>query len=276
VLANRYILIGGSGTVGKALHNGLQRVHKTISSKSIGNWSCKDSNVDLVRQDISLDPLARNVVIYALGKTNPRTEISELNWINFELPVQILTMLEDFDSLFVTFGSALESLAIYGENKYLSSKKRYRDLVETREKSRYLHFQLNTIYGGLNNHSHMLLGQLQEAIENKREIELSSGNQIREYHHIDDLIIPLVERIQSIDACGIQQLNHGSSITIREMTQSVMERFGLEHVLKFNTLADPKEDNYNVRPDKTAFLEHSYFRDTVSGIYDYLNERVRR
>jgi len=276
VLDTKYILIGGSGTIGSALMNGLGQVDKIIPPSRVREWGHKGLNEEVIRREIAADPLMRNVVIYTLGNTNPKTEFSELNWVNFELPRYILNILEDFESLFVTFGSVLEPLAIYGENRYLSSKEKYLNFVASKEKSSYLHFQLNTIYGGLVNHSHMLIGQLQAAIENKTDLHLSTGNQIRQYHHIDDLNILLVKQIQSGEMCGIQQLNHGDSITIRDMAEGVMDKFGLQHLLRFGSRPDPKEDNYSVKLEKTVLDEELDFRDTISGIYDYLNQRVRR
>ena len=120
----------------------------------------------------------------------------------------------------------------------------------------------------------MLIGHLENAIRHEAILPLSSGRQIREYQHVNDLVPALLDGIKNETLSGDVQVNTGSSLRIKEFVSGVMESFNLENLLKFDCLNDPLDDNYADYTETSNWLDTSRFRDPIQGVADYIRSRI--
>jgi nucleoside-diphosphate-sugar epimerase len=195
--------------------------------------------------------------------------------INYEIPLKILESFKGQISTFVNFGSVLENYVLSSTNGYLKSKKMLANaLKDWKQEIRILDFKLHTVYGGLTNPPHMLVGHLERIIRERSVLLLSSGKQIREYHHVDDLVPALVEYIEEEESSGEIAVNTGQSLRIREMVFDVMKEFRLEKKLQFDRLDDPVDDNYSDFTQPTSWTTKFHFREPIPGITEYLKFRI--
>ena len=60
-----------------------------------------------------------------------------------------------------------------------------------------MHLHLHTLYGG-RPQAHMFLGQMIRALERGAEFAMSSGEQLREYHHVHDIAGAMVHHFRQV------------------------------------------------------------------------------
>jgi nucleoside-diphosphate-sugar epimerase len=274
----RYLLIGSSGTLGSKFAECLPIDSINIPGKTIREWFYrKDSSATkrAIRSQIQLSSDREWILINCIGVTNPRANNRDLLKANYEIPLAILESVKGQLSTFVNLGSTLEHYILEGSNVYLLSKRKFsKYLEEINKEIKIINFKLNTVYGGSNNPTHMLIGHLENAIRHEAILPLSSGRQIREYQHVNDLVPALLDGIKNETLSGDVQVNTGSSLRIKEFVSGVMESFNLENLLKFDSLNDPLDDNYADYTETSNWLDASRFRDPIQGVADYIRSRI--
>ena len=77
----------------------------------------------------------------------------------------------------------------------------------------------------------MFLGQIMNSLRSNSIFKMSSGNQLREYHHIDD-ILKCIELILKKNGAGIINLNHGKPVRLIDLAQFLFRFFSKEHLLE--------------------------------------------
>jgi nucleoside-diphosphate-sugar epimerase len=274
----RYLLIGSSGTLGSKFAECLPIDSINIPGKTIREWfSRKDSSATnrAIRSQIQLSPDSEWILINGIGLTNPRANNKDLLKVNYEIPLEILERVKGQISTFVNLGSTLESYLLEGSNGYLLSKRKFSKYLEEINKDiKIMNFKLNTVYGGSDNPTHMLIGHLENAIRREAVLLLSSGRQIREYQHVNDLVPAIMDCIKKGTLSGDIQVNTGSSLRIKEFVSGVMRSFKRENLLKFDSLNDPLDDNYADYTEASNWLDSSRFREPIQGVADYIRSRI--
>jgi hypothetical protein len=171
----------------------------------------------------------------------------------------------------ITFGTIMENFkGIANSNAYLKSKTDYFEYLTsiTVNPHNTIHLQIHTWYGGYRLHNTMFLGQIYDAIKSGKAFRMSSGLQLREYHHIEDDLEAL-KHLLSIDTKGILQINHGISITLKDIATHLFSHFNSLELMKIGDVATPVQENFTRKFVVPESLKGIAFRNPLEGITDY-------
>jgi nucleoside-diphosphate-sugar epimerase len=270
----KFVILGSSGILGMGFSAklGVENVLKTPRVE-VESWLSKNDFSSMRRYLTKLEP--NTTVINAIGLTDPKTPIDELNRVNFVFPRELLNVVNDLGLKLITFGTILEKHSgLTGGNSYVKTKIDFLNHIQESSPAKsHLHIQLHTIYGAKRSHNHMLVEQIFRAISQKSYFEMSSGLQVREYHHIDDEINALLKVMRS-GVFGIVELNAGNAIQIKQLATEIFTEFGQLPLLRFNPELD-SEDVFNYFYEKSPYLADVSFRDPITGVIDYFNKRYQ-
>ena len=216
-------------------------------------------------------------IVFANGLTDPRAATTELIDSNVEFPLSVIHATCATPGIrYLTLGTIFENFEEFASvNPYVRSKRllseRLLAIPDLAESGRALHLQLHTIYGGPPK-SHMFLGQMLQALERGAEFCMSSGEQLREYHHVDDIagaILELLFRTWEDEPNPIE-LNSGAPIRLADLATAVFSAFDRLHLLKVGALdTTPGDNRVRVFPrSDTSVLP--YYRDPIVGVLNYV------
>jgi nucleoside-diphosphate-sugar epimerase len=271
--SERYVLLGGSGILGMALSTRFnEKIILKTSRSEINSWFGIDG---LRGMDKYFASLGTNVtVINALGITDPKAPIDDLVLLNFKLPAHLAYFAQMYGFKLVTFGTIMENFSsVAAENMYVQTKRDFfLSIQEFPSKANFLHLQLHTIYGSLRAHPYMFIEQLFKALSEKRELRMSSGVQIREYHHIDDEI-DAISKILNLELSGVFQVNAGNALPIKELAHGVARFFDMEHLIKHDYALN-SNDAVTKLYTKEPILSEVLFREPISGVTAYLKAKM--
>ena len=265
--------MGGNGIIGTGLS---EKYHEKIilktSRSEVNSWlgANSQSNIDKYFASFGAD----TTVINALGITDPKAPIEELELINSILPTRILSTINSLGMKLITFGTILEKNTTLGSvNSYVRTKQDFFNLIrEAPPTKNHLHLQLHTIYGGIRSHKHMFIEQIFISLSNRTEFEMSSGFQVREYHHIEDEILAIAGLLES-EQSGAIELSAGNAIQIRQLATKIFNEFGQLQLLNFNPALD-RNDVFNHFYQRSPHLDGVSFRDPYHGVIEYLKKRL--
>ena len=217
------------------------------------------------------------IVINTIGILDPNRPKAQIERVNVTFPLTLLETIYEIQGTLVTFGTILEEFPnLCNQNAYLASKlKLSRALIAecTEISPRYIHFRMHTWYGGQNLHPHMFLGQIVESINLEREFRMSSGNQIREYHHIDDDINGILLTLKN-GGSGILPISHGDSRPLREIAERVFSHFDKLPLLQFDCQKESLFENFNTRYEPLNLDLSFAYRPLFPAITNYLERFV--
>ncbi|MEM9680492.1 MAG: NAD-dependent epimerase/dehydratase family protein [Bacteroidota bacterium] len=214
------------------------------------------------------------LIFITSGILNAAADKSIIEEVNYHLPWNIIQSLEGLDVQIVTFGTILENLRDT-ENNYVQSKIKLSDKIsELNNRSpKVSHFRLHTLYGYDDPVEFMFLGQVFQAIKEKSLFNMSSGLQIREYQHLDD-VVSAVDHIIRSDIRGVSEITSGTGIQLRELALSIFEAFKLEHLINIGSLDIKYKEKFSNDYQKNPDLNTIYFREPKKGVITYLKSRV--
>lgn len=212
-------------------------------------YSCDQYHqIDLLSQEIVYGMLSdSDLIIYAAGlgvqssNTDPYESIYSINTF---LPIKLFKELSklQFKGTLITFGSYFE----YGnssQDKYLSEldiinstnpapndyciSKRLltRFITSYGTELKYWHFILPTIYGESEN-PNRLLPYVINAIQSNSEIRLTSGEQVRQYLYVDDIMAVLLSSLEKKLSSGIYNIAGNEEFSVKNLVNYILESFG--------------------------------------------------
>ncbi len=266
--------MGKNGNLARAVTGNIQNC-QSIGREIFSSWGDKSGLHEIEKYFATFNKPVLNVFNCA-GITNAASDPTLINKINLNLPKNLLSYCSKKDITVITFGSAMENFAQYSEtNNYLKSKMALQNwLVENFENSNHsLHIQMHTLYGGARIQPHMFLGQIFEAIKNNTSFQMSAGNQIREYHHIDDDMAAL-QVMTSRNKSGIQSISHGMPIRLKDLAKHIFLTFGKEDLLSVGELESSSLENQDVVFGADIDLAQVNFRDTKAGVVNWMKEAL--
>jgi nucleoside-diphosphate-sugar epimerase len=274
MVCRQVILIGKTGFLGGAIASQTQgsahRWSEVIAPDSRKHVAAllqpslrRQAVHSLAKPDVECD------WIFAVGLVDPRANAEDLNRINVEAPLHLVDVLNREPLArrhrIITFGSVLERKPELAEsNPYLRSKARlfyswcqmHADLPLT-----WIHVQLHTLYGGVKlPHSAMFTGQMLAALVTGSQFTMSGGEQLREYHHVDDIAHSVLHFIatQSADSRTLE-LSSGQPIRLRDLAHAVFDHFHIPDRLSVGILpasaAEVYENEYKRSPHLLAYRE---------------------
>ena len=265
-------ILGASGLIGSAIASNLSGPECRIVPRSeYEKWGNLDE-IQLFMESNSVS--ARDTFFVCSGITDPKGNSNELRFLNVEVPLNLISKSKMFEANVVTFGSIQENSRVV--NPYVQSKKEFlREACLDNPYSGHLHFQLHTVYGLLTPKRHMLLGMFLDAIQKGVTLEMTSGNQYREYWHALDVANFVLSGKWKTRIELIIPVSSGQPVQIAELASKVFEHFCEIELLKLGTIPDDPSETYN----RNMFIEshnaREFMREPIQGVIDYLSKFIQ-
>jgi nucleoside-diphosphate-sugar epimerase len=263
------VIIGGRGRLGQALARAFHGSVTALDRSVYQDWWHPDAVAD-ARRILTAPALGTTAIILAAGVLDPAADPETLDRVNLKLPQTILAAAYGTGIPVVTVGTVMEALA-QRKNGYVSSKAMLADHVAAlaADGAPTTHVRIHTLYGGGGASPFMFLGQMAHALNSGLPFSMTSGEQLREYHHVDDAAQGIRALVEA-QAYGVQDLSYGNPIKLRALAEAVFEAFQKRDDLKIGALSQPIDENYGTIFTKNPHIAHLAFRDPIDGVVRYM------
>lgn len=266
-------VIGARGRLGLALQQaGHGRQIITPDRAVYQSWA-QAGAVDAATRYFEPMAATGGTVFVASGLLDPAAPPAALSAVNLDLPRTIIAAATRLGLTVVTFGTVTEGRL---GNPYAQSKTALRDHVAevAAPDRRVLHLQLHTLYGLGAPSPFMFLGQLLQAITSGQRFRMSSGRQLREYHHFADDAAAILHLAAHAPA-GVHALGHGEPVTLLSLAEAVLAGFGRPDLLAAGELPEAAGETYVPIAGKSPLILGLAFRETLPSVTDYLREQAK-
>ena len=269
------ILIGGSGRLGRAFakYYGAKEVI-SLDRSMYSDWHLpvKKKEVYLYLKAYSE---AKASILICAGILDPSKSVDLIEKVNYDLPRAVIEVAIELGIRVNTFGTILEEMGGLN-NPYVNSKKRLAKYVEkvSTNDAQILHVRLHTLYGYGLPSDFMFIGQIIEALKYKKKFHMTSGLQLREYHHYED-DVRAIKVLNNKGTSGITDLSHGDPIQLRALAKDIFDSFGIQDQLTLGSIERPEDDNYTRLYKKNKILESFNFRSTLPALRAYVATLIR-
>ncbi|AHM71364.2 NAD(P)-dependent oxidoreductase [Yersinia hibernica] len=263
-------MIGSRGRLGNAICNSYLPENITKLDRAIyekwGNSSYKEDISRYFEDKYTPD----SIIFIASGVLDPKLPQEAHIDVNYLLPKNIIEATSHLGLKVVTFGTIMEEL-VSTKNAYVNSKSILGNFISTLPDMNALHIRIHTLYGVGLPSNFMFLGQLYNSLKNKLVFEMSPGNQLREYHHIDDDVAAIHVLINN-NVRGVFNLSHGQPVQLKSIASYIFKELNVEELLSIGAYPEPKDDNYGIISQRPIELNGVDFRDTLPSILSYLKK----
>lgn len=263
-------VIGARGRLGQAIaHEYAGSELRTLQRSIYEDWS-RPARHEQVARYFKINANAGDVVFVSSGLLDPKLPSDTLRAVNYHLPKNVIDGATKVGLKVVTFGTVMESL-LESKNSYIQSKvalAEYVDSVAT-EENPVIHVRINTLYGIGQPSPFMFLGQMLSAIQENQPFKMTSGRQLREYHHLRDEA-KAIRQVESSTRVGLVNLSHGKPLSLRSIAENVFEALGKSALLQVGALAEPPEEIYAAFLQPLPQLESMTFRESQPAIIEYM------
>ncbi len=279
----KILLFGGSGDLGEGIRL-CARATTPATEVRVFPWT------RVIRENLQSDPvgLAAHIedvttpwaefdIVFANGITDPKAPWPDLKLSNILFPASVIQATQDRAGIrYLTLGTVFERFPDFAAgNPYVASKLRLCEEVEALSSlgnsGRIAHVRLHTVYGGKPK-AHMFLGQIIQALEVGKEFRMSSGEQLREYHHVHDVagaLLALLARDWQAGP-GPMELSSGAPVRLADLAAAVFSGCGRLDLLKVGAIPSvPSDNRRHVFPRSDPSLL-PYYRDPIVGVVTYL------
>jgi len=283
------IIFGGSGQTGTAvfnelLKNGYSENHIHLIPWSIMGRSEICLNKESLRNKLfsEVDSKISSDFIFASGITDPLVAEEKINYSNIEFPKRVIEATFDHsDFRYLTLGSFQENDQLfYKNNKYLKSKLELGNWIvkksqKSNGKNRFLHLRLHTLYGGKPK-EHMFLGQITNAIKNETVFRMTSGLQLREYHHVDDIAVTIRSILERDWSFGpVVEINSGKPVRLAKLAKDIFKAFRKENLLEIGAIPTPTGENMEKVFQRSEEWLISNSRPSIRGVIESLKQYLK-
>lgn len=263
-----YIIIGTTGNFSRQLQQLIPEHKRLMLGKEIfETWNESQEIRALESKEYQIQK--GDYLINTIGITSPNYSLESLRRVNLEFPKYLYHLSKKFELNLITLGSVHENYPnLFLNNNYMIVKKELKSFLEENSYANSFHFQFHTWYGGARLKKEMFLGQIITALRNNSIFLMSSGKQIREYHHIEDDALCLLD-VLTYANFGRQVIEHGNPLTLQEIAFHIFSYFDRTHLLRFDLNNSQFDDLYLMtvlEPIKTKCS----FRSTLDGIIKYV------
>ena len=270
----RIFLIGGRGRLGTSIKKIFNNEDLIVLERRIYEEWFRPEKINDIRSVLNINPSKSEDIIMVLsGAMNPKEDREHLFNVNYELPKNIIKANEGSNNKIVTFGTIMEDLSPEANN-YIASKKKLSKFIDNTS-AKTLSVKIHTLYGGEAPNPFMFLGQIFHSLKNNIDFKMSSGDQLREYHHIDDDSKAIMELLRQ-DLTGKEVISHGEAISLKDLAKIIFKKFDMVDNLKIGSLPDRIKENYDIYFAKNPLLNNVVFRDTADGVTKYLKEFLHK
>jgi nucleoside-diphosphate-sugar epimerase len=268
-------IVGANGRLGQALVRRFGASAVTSLPRSVyANWHEDGAAAAVARYFASVSTAGDTIYVCA-GLLDPHLPELEHRAVNLALPCNIIAAATPLGIAVRTFGTVMEVL-MPDHNPYIRSKAALGHQV-ARSAAAGLpvaHLRLHTQYGGGAPSAFMFLGQIASALRARAPFMMTSGRQLREYHHVDD-DAAAIDLLETAGLQGVQDLNHGAPVTLAALAQHVFATFNASDLLALGALPEPATDNFGRVLDRLHSLGPLRFRATLPGVTDYLKTELQ-
>jgi len=211
-----------------------------------------------------------STIFIASGLLDPRLPSKDLELVNYFLPRNVIGAATHLGLRVVTFGTVMEAPGLT-KNRYIDSKIRLANYVGDRaaQGSLVIHLRCHTHFGFARPSPFMFLGQLLESLNSNRKFMMSSGMQLREFHHLADESAA-IRTILDSPRSGVFTISHARPVTLRAVAEAVLKEFGRPELLALNQLPDAPKENYSKIFSQAEEIREIKFRETIPALVDYL------
>lgn len=262
-------VVGGKGRLGQA----IQHAYPTTPVTSLERQVYQDWHVNGAQDKIArfFDAAPTQSTLYiTAGLLDPKLPLEDHLSINYRLPKQLIEGATKAGLTVITFGTIME-LLIKNKNPYITSKTMLGDYVAniSNINPQVAHIRIHTFYGVGKPVPFMFLGQIYHALQNNCPFKMSSGEQLREYHHIED-DIHAIRLLLEANTRGVIELSHGNPLSLRDIAGFIFKAFNREKLLCVGALNIPIEENCTTVFQRHALLKKVNFRETLPEVVNYL------
>lgn len=271
-------ITGGRGRLGQALASEYAGagVDVVLLERDVyQEWAADGADRAIARYFERDSRSGDSVVCVASGLLDPRLPHDSLLAVNYRLPRNVISAALPLGMRVVTFGTVMEAMHNVG-NAYIDSKRRLGEYVNSAcGRGAVTHVQIHTLYGSGAPTPSMFLGQIAHALHAGEPFRMTSGRQLREYHHVADDAGAIRWLVES-GSPGTVALSHGRPVTLRQIADAVFEAFGKRELLKIGALPDPEQENYETIFEPLSFPCSVKFRESLPAIVEYMTSNLRR
>lgn len=268
----KHYLVGARGRLGQAIaheyaDNGIVSLDRSIYE----NWS-QPGMSDQVSRYFDKCSKEEATVFVASGLLDPKLSQEDLLKVNYHLPKNLIDGAAKLGIKIITFGTVMEGL-LQSKNHYIQTKTALGEYISTAAASGspVIHLQMHTLYGVGQPSSFMFLGQMLAAIRDDVQFRMSSGRQLREYHHLLDEV-KAIRKIAGSALSGIVNVSHGKPLSLKAIADGVFQALGRGDLLCVGALSEPPQENYEKILNPTEILQQVVFRDSLPAIIQYMKE----
>lgn len=266
-------VIGARGRLGLAVQQAAHGSRIITPDRAVyQNWA-QAGAVDAATRYFEPMAATGGTVFVAAGLLDPAAPPEALSAVNLDLPRTIIAAATKVGLTVVTFGTVTEGRLA---NPYAQSKTALRDHVAAVASPDrcVLHLQLHTLYGLGAPSPFMFLGQLLHAITSGQRFRMSSGRQLREYHHVADDAAAILHLAAHAPA-GVHALGHGEPVTLLSLAEAVLADFGRPDLLAAGELPEAAGETYAPVAGKSPLIQGLAFRDTLPSVAEYLRLQAK-
>ncbi len=267
-----YYLVGARGRLGQAIayeyaDNKIMSLDRSIYE----NWAIPGLQ-DQVSRYFDKRSKEGATVFVASGLLDPKLSQEDLLRVNYHLPKNLIDGAAKLGIKIITFGTVMEGL-LQSRNPYIQTKIKLGEYISAAAAngSPAIHLQLHTLYGVGQPSSFMFLGQMLAAIRDNVQFKMTSGRQLREYHHLVDEA-KAIRKIADSTLSGIVNVSHGKPLSLKIIADGVFQALGRDDLLCVGALSEPPKENYEKILNPIEILQQVAFRDSLPAIIQYMKE----
>lgn len=268
------LIVGATSNLAMAIQDASLEKILTVSRKTYQTWSGKDGSERIRKFFEERDEKLSNVYV-TTGITDPLLTKDVIQTINVDLPVQIAKVASQFGIRTYTFGTVAETFA-GSPNVYVASKiELSNEILKNGNFDGFArHIRLHTLFGGKNLKRHMFLGQIITSILHNKEFNMSSGNQIREYHHIDD-VAKIILHLNHSDILENTHISHGKPLRLIDLATRIFHEYGDIKNLRIGKVPIRDAENFDFRFSPYPLEATSSIRCSIEEVEKYVEVCIK-
>jgi|TARA_B110000208_G_scaffold191681_1_gene259529 hypothetical protein len=269
----KILVLGENSRLTKSLVNISKTPLIVVKKEIYENWF-DDATLILYLKNIGFSN--NDSIIITKSIINPNYDFNEVNKWNFLFQKNIIQILELHSikaNVFFT-GSIFEKTLV--KNNYLDSKRNLSNYILTNEFSSVtpLVIRLHTLYGIGDPPSNMFLGQIFTSLKNKTKFNMSDGNQVRQYHHYNEVssfLLNIVSgsklNVKIIDFTGNEW------VKLKDLANSIYNYFNCLELLNIGSLKKSKNE---IIKTENQFISNGdfQFKNPLISINKYLEKSL--
>lgn len=185
-----------------------------------------------------------------------KSDHEKVRHCNVEFPVEILNTFREVKPLFLHFDTFFNKYSNYNYlNAYTSSKTDFRKQIEKFPNHKIVGLQLEHLYGRNDNPSKFIPTLLNKIAKNEQEIELTKGDQKRDFLYIGDLLVLLLMLVKQQhkleEGSHFFEIGTGVSVSVYDFITEIKNQLDSTSNLNFGALPYRENEIMDSKADLT-------------------------